>query len=487
MIGAHMSTALKSPPLSATSAPPPPPSEPLSWVERGLKIFADVKAGEGPTALLLTLNVFLLLVAYYLLKTAREPLILAGGPGAAEIKSYASGGMSLLLLGWVPLYGYVAQRVGRVKLISFVTIFFASNLVLFYVLAHMLHGEIALGRLGIAFFLWVGVFNVSTIAQFWGFAADVYSPEQGKRLFAILGIGAVVGAAVGAKLASWLFSVLIPADAKKGSSEGLGAAYTLMLFAAVILVAGLGITWLVNKRDVASVAKAQGGAKVEEPLGKEGALSLILKDKYLLLIGALTLVLNCVNSTGEYVLDRTLVAAVAQTGSDPSRFIGTFKGDYFAYVNIIGVVMQLFVVSRVIKYIGIRGALYVMPVISLAGYTTMSVAPVLSLIFIAKIAENSMDYSLQNTTRQALWLPTTRIAKYKAKAAIDTLLVRGGDVLSTGLVALGALLSFGTKTFAVFNVVLVLGWLTVVTLLGREYTSRAAVAPAGRPAGELAN
>lgn len=473
--------------ITATESQPPraaPAS--LTLVERALKIFAEVKAGEGTTALLLTLNIFLLLLAYYLLKTAREPLILAGGPGAAEVKSYASGGMSILLLAWVPLYGFVAQRVGRVKLISIVTLFFASNLVIFYLLAHTLTGELALGRLGIAFFLWVGIFNVSTIAQFWGFAADIYTPEQGKRLFAILGIGAVIGAAVGAKLASWLFAVLIPEGAKKGSSEGLTAAYTLMLIAAAILVLNLGLTWIVNKRDVASGTSDEGAPapKTEQPLGKENAFALILKDKYLLLIGALTLVLNCVNSTGEYVLDRTLVAAVAVSGDDPSRFIGTFKGNYFAYVNVIGVVMQLFVVSRVIKYIGIRGALFVMPAISLVGYSTMSVAPILSLIFVAKIAENSMDYSLQNTTRQALWLPTSRDAKYKAKAAIDTLLVRGGDVLSTGLVALGAVFAFGTKTFAVFNVALVLTWLAIVWFLGRTYAERTANVPAGKTSGD---
>ena len=134
--------------------------------------------------------------------------------------------------------------------------------------------------------------------------------------------------------------------------------------------------------------------------------------------------------------------------------------------------LQLFVVSRVIRHLGVRVALFVMPLVSLASYGTLAIAPVLSLVFAAKVAENSLDYSLQNTARQALWLVTTRDAKYKAKQVIDTFLQRAGDVMSAALVAVGTLLSMGVKGFAAANVGLVLCWFGVLIFLAREHKKR---------------
>ena len=127
-------------------------------VEYLLGIFAEVRPGEAPTALLLALNVFLLLTAYYLLKVAREPLILLGA--GAEVKSYASVGQSVLLIFVANFYGWLSARVGRVALIAFVTLFFTMNLGVFWALGT--HGV----PLGVPFFLWVGVFNTVTVAQF---------------------------------------------------------------------------------------------------------------------------------------------------------------------------------------------------------------------------------------------------------------------------------------------------------------------------------
>src|SRR5450432_4148236 len=190
-------------PSSPSSAGPP--SSPLKPSPRhhpldfALRLFADVRAGEGPTVLLLTANVFLLLTAYYFLKVAREPLILLGG--GAEVKSYASVGQSILLVAVTAIYGWLASRVGRMSLIAWVTVFFVGNLVVFWAL-----GESG-APLGVPFFLWVGIFNLVTVAQFWSFAADIYSEEQGKRLFPIIGIGSSIGAVAGAWIADELFFI----------------------------------------------------------------------------------------------------------------------------------------------------------------------------------------------------------------------------------------------------------------------------------------
>src|SRR5215831_6198056 len=146
------------------------------------------------------LNVFVLLTAYYIIKPVREALILSG-PGA-EIKSYAGAGQALLFLLIVPLYSAIATHTNRVKLINGMTAFFISNLVIFYILGQMKFS------LGVVFFLWVGLFNLMMVAQFWAFANDIYTQEQGKRLFSIIGIGSSLGAILGAQIAGWLFKPL---------------------------------------------------------------------------------------------------------------------------------------------------------------------------------------------------------------------------------------------------------------------------------------
>src|SRR5215471_5346604 len=131
-----------------------PPSD-KGWLERLLAPIADVRRGEATSALLMTLTMFLVLAGYYLLKTAREVFILS--EGGAEVKSYSSAGQALLLLVLVPAYGAFASRVNRVQLVKWVTLFFVGNLVLFL---------LALGaglKIGIVYFLWVGIFNVMVI------------------------------------------------------------------------------------------------------------------------------------------------------------------------------------------------------------------------------------------------------------------------------------------------------------------------------------
>jgi AAA family ATP:ADP antiporter len=414
-----------------------------------LGLVAEVRVGEAPTALLLTLNIFLLLTAYYLLKVAREPLILLGG--GAEVKSYASVGQSILLVFVASAYGWLATRVGRMALIAWVTIFFFVDLVIFWVL-----GERGVA-LGVPFFLWVGVFNVTTVAQFWSFAADIYSDEQGKRLFPVIGIGSSVGAVAGA----WVADALL----------FLGP-FRLMLVASGLLLACLTLTYFTHRRE-ADRAMRTKNSEADAPLGGVNGFSQVLGNRYLLLFAALIFVLNWVTKTGDYVLDRKLLHAAHEAaltqGIEAAAYVGQFKARYFEWINGLGVTLQLFAVSRIIKYAGLRAALFVMPLASLAGYSTNLVAPLLGVIFAARVVESSLDYSLSNTTRQALWLVTSRDEKYKAKQVIDTFVVRAGDVMSAGLVWFGSRIQMPTEGFIGANILLSFAWLVLALLLGNSY------------------
>lgn len=416
-------------------------------------LFADVRPGEAATALLLTATIFFLLLAYYLLKVAREPLILLGG--GAEVKSYAAAGQALLMVVFSLGYSAIAKRVSRWQLVAGVSIFFILNLAGFAALAR------TTARIGVPFYLWVGVFNMSVVAQTWAFAGDVLGAERGKRLFPVLGIGSSVGAVAGAALARALVGT------------GLGPA-GLMATAMIILCGCLGIMMVVRRRERAGdgdvARKAHGD---EPPLSGANGFAMVLSDRYLLWLGVLAIVLNAINTTGEYILDRVLVEASANQ-TDPKVFIGAFKATYFAWVNVVGVALQLFAVSRIIQRLGLARALWIMPVVSILGYSAIAAFPVLNVVFGAKLGENGLDYSLQNTSKQSLWLPTTNEARYKAKQVVDTFLVRVGDITSAGIVALGGALGFGTSHFAMVNVALVACWFGVLRPLTARYRERAA-------------
>ena len=253
-------------------------------LDRLLLLFAEVHAGEGLTAILLTVNLFLLLTAYLIIKTVREALILS--EGGAEIKSYAAAGQALLLFALVPTYGYLASRVNRIKLINVTTLFFISNLIAFYLLAQLRI------PLGVFFFLWVGIFNLFIIAQFWSFANDIYSEEQGKRLFAIIAFGGSVGAVLGPKLASLLFEPFGP--------------YLLMLVTAGLLCVCLIFPNLVSRKEAARGPRAHETSDADKPLAKVGAFKLVIGRRYLMLIAALMIVANVVNTTGEFIMGKSV-------------------------------------------------------------------------------------------------------------------------------------------------------------------------------------
>jgi ATP:ADP antiporter, AAA family len=421
-------------------------------LDRTLALFTDVRAGEGLSALLLAANVFYLLAFYQVLKIVRDALILSESGAVAA--SYASAGMAAALFVFVPLYGALASRVNRVWLISSVTLFFASHLLIFYALGT------AGVKVGVAFYIWIGVFNMVAVAQFWAFANDLYTNDRGKRLFPLVGIGASLGALVGAALTAFFF-------------EGIGP-YTLMLIAAFGLIVPVALTMVVHKREG---HRAEGKTETsEKPVGGRGGFALVFSDRYLMLIAILVLVFNLVNTLGGFMLNTLIeteaaarIAAGNAGGSSEAEIIGALSGSVQTWVNLFALILQAFVVSRIFKYIGVRGALFILPAIALTGYTAVALLPILSVLMWTKVFENSTDYSIQNTTRHALFLPTSREAKYKAKQAIDSFFVRFGDMLQAGVVYVGVQLAFGIRGFAIVNVVLVAIWLLVVIGIRREH------------------
>ena len=446
--------------MTAVPAVAANPSEPLprkGAIERLLSPIADVRPGEAVSALLMALTMFLMLGGYYLLKTAREGFILS--EGGAEVKSYASAGQAVILLVLVPLYGALASRINRTQLVQWVTLFFVSNIALFLM-------AVSAGiNIGVVFFLWFGVFNVMVIAQFWAFAADLYTEEQGKRLFPLIGVGSSLGAWLGAMRAGQVVEQFGPARLL------LGGASALILCVVLMRVADA-----VTQRE----SKTKAEAAVTKLAAGPSGFRMIASDPYLLLIAMLVLLLNVVNTTGEYLFGRYVVdAATSLHGAGPEaeearqRFIGEAYGSYYSTINLVGFLLQMFVVSRVIKFIGVGRSLLIHPIVALSSYVLMWRAPSFDAIRVLKIADNSINYSLGNTSLQALWLPTSRETKYKAKQAVDSFCVRTGDVVQAGIVYAGGLTALSVSGFAAVNMVFACVWLAVVAGLKQRLHLRA--------------
>ena len=449
---------------------PPGAAKPKA-LERALSVVTEVRSGEAVPALLLALNVCLVLTASLILKPVRDGLVLALDSGA-EYKSYMGGAIALALVFAVPGYARYADRVPKRRLVVSVTLFFAAHLVAFFAAAQIPALE---SRLGLFFYLWHGIFNMMIVAQFWAFANDVYTEEQGKRLFPLVGIGQTLGAFTGS-----LLSVLL--------LRWFGT-YALMIVSAALLVSSAALVLAADTRFQRPQEQEKESRAARD---SGGAFQLVKSDRYLTLIAAFTVVFTLVNTNGEFMLGKLLkesaselVRGGALLGSDVKRYISQQYAEFYLGVNLLTLLLQSFVVSRVIRRGGIRAGLLVLPIIALGDALAVAVLPVLSVLRVGKVLENSSDYSFNNTARNMLWLPTSAEAKYKAKQAVDAFFVRFGDVSSAVLVALlSGVLSLGVRAFALVNLTLIAVWLLLIAAIAREHSRRSREREATLAAGE---
>jgi AAA family ATP:ADP antiporter len=455
----------------------------LSSTERFLSLFTEVRAGEGSVALLMFVNVFLILCAYYFIKPLREGWIAISdisGLTKTEVKAYSSFAQSIFLLLVVGWYGRLSDQWDRATLITRATLFCISNMVIFWFLQPNFFFE-SLPASGIVFYVWVGMFGVFVVAQFWTFCADIYSNERGKRLLPMIAIGATSGAAAG----SWITDLFV--------HSGIVDTKSLLLVATVPLFLSIGLTRYVDQK----VRPSPGDCGEAQPLkpperhksGTRGrnllfnGAYLVMASRFLMAAAIVTLLLNWVNTNGENLLFRViqemLSARAIELGITDYRSIqeftrdGTtaFYGNFFFWVNIVALVLQAFVASRLLKYGGFATILLILPVISLLSYTAMALLPILAIVKVMKIAENAADYSLNNTARHVLWLPVSSQMKFHGKPAIDTLFVRLGDGLAALTILIGVqVLDLSTSAYFVFNIGLVLAWIVFAVILIQEHS-----------------
>jgi AAA family ATP:ADP antiporter len=431
---------------------------------RLLAPFAEVRPGEAGTALAMAAQAFLLLTVYYLLKPVRESWILPGVAGidGAELKTYLAAVQALALVVVARGWGALAHRLRRDRLIGTAIVVAIACLAGFWAL-HAIGIEVA-----IAFSLWLGAFQLLLIAQFWSFATDLYTPERGRRVFAVLGAGAALGSVLGAQVARALM-------------RWVDEPAWLLLVAAATLAFVPALATVVHRRERSPREEPAAAASIG---GSPGLLVRLLADRYLRLVAAFTVLLNAIATIGEYALDRTLLESAAQAVAhgevaSVELYVGAFKADYYAAINLVVLVLQLFAVARVLRAIGERAALAILPafvvVAAILALGAGSAAlPMLGVLAVVRVLENGIAHSIQGTARQALYLVTTREGRWSGRALIDTAFWRAGDVLGAVLVA--SLAASGGSPMHALGVSLVLGlvWLAVVRSLGRAHAVRCA-------------
>jgi AAA family ATP:ADP antiporter len=443
-------------------------------------------------------NVFLILCAYYFIKPLREGWIAVSGIAGLEqmeVKAYSSFGQSLLLVPVIAWYSGLVNRWPRGKLIVAATLFCMSNMLVFW----FLQPDFFIRNLpvtGIVFYLWVGMFGVFVVAQFWAFAADVYTDEAGRRLMPVVAIGATAGAAFGAQITSFLVEggvVRALERLKLDALAGLAGHYlrteALLVLALIPLAISMWIThWVDRHPDHAPPASSASR-------DRRGGLELVLQSRFLFAVAVVTVLLNWVNTNGENLLFRVVQETLSEqavragvTGEE--ALIGftkdgttAFYGNFYTWVNVTALLLQAVVASRLLKYGGFGVILLMLPVVALTSYATMALVPVLAVVKMMKVAENATDYSINNTARHVLWLPVPSEVKFKGKPTIDSLFARVGDGFAALTILLGVQwLALQTQVFFVINVALVLVWLVLAVGVSRGH-KRLAEEAAGRAAG----
>jgi ATP:ADP antiporter, AAA family len=421
-----------------------------------LKRIVDVRGNELAPALVSQLWIFLAMTAYYIIKPIRS--VVVQDVIKVANKPYALIATTLFVALFAYGYGRIAASVERKKLIIGTYIAFIGCICGFA--AVMNNPSVVTGYV---FFVWVSTFSVMIVSQFWALAADVWTKEEGVRLFSFIGYGTVAGGFSGTyvtkllpKLQNWQFLLV--------SAGILGVCFLCALY---ILAFGAKKPDAPPERADKPYREAAGRPeqKDEENKPAVNALSMVLTSPYLRLIAVMTLLLNIVNTNNEWLFDKMIELAQLEDKR-------SYYADFYLWQNILAAVIQFGITGFVQRKFGARVALCFLPIIGMIGGGVFMIVPTLFVIRALKTAENATDYSIQSNTREFLYLPTTKLEKYAAKNVNETFVVRAGDLLAAGFILLVTFLvsrlgeGIGLKILVGANLAFAAIWVVVVLRIG---------------------
>lgn len=390
---------------------------------------------------------FCILFSYYILRAVRDE-ISAADRGNLQILWTA---VFLAMLVAVPAYAWAASRFQRGVLVPLANRFFIANLAAFY-LALALLPTGARAWIDRAFYVWASVFALFVVTVFWGFMADLFKNEQGKRLFGVIAVGSSLGGIAGSWVTSHLVQVL--------------PQFTLLLAACVPLeVASWCVTVLHHRFGGQDTSRSEN-----RPLGGGAwsGIAVVFRSPYLLAIASFIVLMTYASAVLYYLQADVIGAAVADRAARTALFA---RIDFWS--NVLTIVLQTMLAARLIRWLGVGVSLAVLPLVAGLGFVWLGSAPVLAVLIVLQVAYRGVRYGLAKPAREVLFTVVSREEKYKSKPFLDAAIYRGGDLVSgwiyAGLAAVG--LSIGAIALTAAPLAAV--WAVVGLRLGRRQEERA--------------
>jgi len=413
---------------------------------RVLGRLVDARPEELRALLISFAYFFCLLCGYYILRPLREEMGIAGG---VEQLHWVFTATFLAMLAAVPLFGWVTSRFARRRFLPLVYLFFIANLLLFFAAFQFEAARLAGARV---FFVWVSVFNLFVVSVFWSFMVDLYSNEQGRRLFGFIAAGGSAGAILGPTLTATLAVPLGPVNLLPVSAGFLALA--LVCIRALLRLSPQNLPGRADERGLAG--------------GVFAGITQLARSPYLLGVALFVVGLTVV-ATFVYFEQAHIVRRSFTDAGERTRF---FAGIDLA-VNAIAITLQAFATGRIMRWLGLTAVLALMPLASAAGLAALGALPLLAMLAGVQVLRRAGDYALTRPAREVLFTVVDRSEKYKVKNVIDTLVYRGGDALGGWLFA--SLLSFGLglSALAYLGAGVAVAWFALALWLGRSSEQRA--------------
>jgi ATP:ADP antiporter, AAA family len=421
-----------------------------------LQRITSARPAELRAALWAFVYFFCLLASYYVLRPIRDEMAnQIGRAGLAELFTYVFVAMLVV----APVFGWLTARYPRKQLLPWLYGFFVLNLVGFF--CWMQAGGGAQTKLTAqVFYVWASVFNLFVVSVFWSFMADLFDTEQAKRLYGFIAAGGTAGALAGPTLTTLLV-------------EQLGPKYLMLVSAAFLLVATLCIGMLrawEREQDSDPAARARNAAE-DKPIGGSvwAGLRDVLTDRYLLAI-CIFLFAYSLLSTLLYFNQVDLLNATFKTSVERTKWLA--RADLI--VNVAVLAIQLLAFGALMKKMGTRFMLVVLPVASVIGFVCMAAWPGLSTLMAFGIVRRAGEYAVSKPARETLFNVLPPEQKYKAKNVIDTLVARSGDWLSTLVFTGLSKQGLSMAQLSLLAVPISLGWWATAHWLGGQAQRRQA-------------
>ncbi len=415
-------------------------------ISRRLGRFIEVRPHEAPVLGWCWLYIFSILSSYYIMRPIRDQAGVAGGVN--NLQWLFTGTLVGMLLVNMP-FAYLVKTLPRRRFIPITYHFFAANILLFGVLMHWADAAQAIW-VGRIFFIWASVFSLFVLSVFWQMSVDLFSPEQGQRLFGVIAAGATVGAIVGSSVTATLARHVPPMFLL------LGAAVLLEI--AVFSVGRLSrLSATLDRRPVAGAGEAPIGGSVF------AGIAHALSSAYLLNIGVFLLLFS-ITSTFLYFQQAAIVGRSFSDRGAQTAFFATVD----LLVNVLTLVVQLFLTGRIVLMLGVALTLGLLPAFTIVGFGALALLPTIMAVAVFQVLRRAADYAIARPAREVLYTVVPREDRYKAKSLIDTVVYRTGDQLGAWSVTLLRAVGLGPAQVSLAAIPLAALWLVNALWLGRR-------------------